>query len=243
MSEAYVARPTNKAMALERLQKLTLPKDKTGQYKHDDAIKYTDLVKRDLGGMFNMLDKQHGMSKLTEKAPNKINRIKSTDAYDASDILLESKRKAENESKSLNIVVTPDITARSDAQEEADRKNQYHQSVIGVKEGVTEALVATAGTDITDAVLRDVDGNGTKSIDADYYIHELFEAIISGANRPKAPDVLQQFIDVANFTFDFRKKVGTNAELLKAKAAKVQSYGIKVDNALIVLTTYNFRQH
>ena len=234
---AYVARPSNKAMALERMQKVTLPKDETGQYKHDDAIKYTDLVKRELGGMFNMLDKQHGMSKLAEKVPNKINRIKSTDAYDATDILQESKKKAEEESKRLNIVVTPDIVTRSDAQEEADRKNQYHQSVIGVKEGVTEALVAAAGTDITDQVLRDVDGNGNKSID-DYFIHEILDAIIAGANRPKAPDVLQQFIDVANFSFDFRKKVGTNAELLKAKAAKVQSYGIKVDNALLVLTIF-----
>ena len=88
---AYTARPTNKAMALERLTKLAsaLAKDESGQYKHDDAVKYTELVKRELGGMFNMLDKQHGMSKLTEKAPNKINRIKSTDAYDASDILLD----------------------------------------------------------------------------------------------------------------------------------------------------------
>ena len=239
---AYTARPTNKAMALERLTKLAsaLSKDESGQYKHDDAVKYTELIKRELGGMFNMLAKETGtigMADLAEKAPNAINRIKSTDAYDASDILRASKRKAEAEGKRLNIVITPDITTRSDAQEEADRKNGYSQAVIGVKEGVTEAIIEAVGTDVTDQVLRDADGSSMKSID-DYNIADLFEAIISGANRPKAPEVLTQFIEVVNFSFDFRKKVGVNVEMLKAKAAKVQSYGIKIDTALIVLTIF-----
>ena len=237
MSEAYVARPQNRAMALERLQKVKLPKDELGQYKHDDAVKYTELVKRELTGMYNMLDPQHGMAKLAEKAENKINKIKSTDAVTASDILRESKQKAARESQTLNAVVTPEITTRAEAQEEADRRNQYCQAVIGVKEGVTEAFIEAVGSDATDAVLKDADGSSDKSID-DYKIHELIDAIISGANRPKAPDVLAQFIDVANFAFDFRKKIITNVETLKAKANRVQSYGIKIDTAVIVLTIF-----
>ena len=234
---AYTARPTNKAMANERVQKITLEKDETGQYQHDAAVKYIELIKRELRGMFNLLDRQNGMFLLGDKTTNKINSIKSTDAYDATDILRQSKQKAEKESRSLGAVVTPDITARSDAQEEADRRNQYSQAVVGVKEGVTDAIIAAVGTDVTDLVLRDADGNSHKSVD-DYKLHELFEAIIDGANRPKAPDVLAQFLDVASMQFDFRKKIGTNVETLKAKAAKVQSYGIKIDTAILVLTIF-----
>ena len=122
---AYTARPTNKAMALERARNFSLPKDETGQYQHDEAVKYTELVKRELGGMFNMLDKQHGMSKLADKTPNKINTIKSTYAYDVTDILKDSKKRAKEESKRMGAVVTPDITTRSDAQEEADRLRPF----------------------------------------------------------------------------------------------------------------------
>ena len=131
----------------------------------------------------------------------------------------------------------PEITTRADAQEEADRQNQYCQAVIGVKEGLTEAFISAVGTDVTDVVLRDADGSSNKGID-EYKISDLTDAIISGANRPKAPDVLKQLIEAINMPFDFRKKVSTNVELLKANAAKVQSYGIKIDPAIQVLTIF-----
>ena len=70
---AYTARPTNKAMALERVQKIVLNKDNNGQYQHDDAVKYIALVTREMGGMFNLLDRQHGMAKLAEATTNHIN--------------------------------------------------------------------------------------------------------------------------------------------------------------------------
>ena len=169
---AYMARPQNKATALECLGKHPLAKDELGQYNHDAAIKYTKLIKRELAGMFNMLDSDHGMSKLADPANNFINKIKSTNAYTARDILRESKAKADAESRSLGAVVTPKITARSDAQEEADQKNSYCQAIIGVKEGVTEAFIKAVGSDAIDSVLKDADGSSDKSIN-DYKLSDL----------------------------------------------------------------------
>ena len=58
-----------------------------GQYQHDNAVKFTQQLKHKLKGMFNLLDSQNGMEKLADAAPNNINKIKSTDAFDASKIL------------------------------------------------------------------------------------------------------------------------------------------------------------
>jgi hypothetical protein len=67
--------PTNKAMAYERINKLGLEKDDAGQYQHDTATKFCENIKRKLAGMFNLLDKNNGMSKLMEEADNPINTI------------------------------------------------------------------------------------------------------------------------------------------------------------------------
>jgi hypothetical protein len=90
------------------------------------------------------------------------------------------------------------------------------------------------GTDTLDAVFKDADGSGLKSVD-EYNLYELKEAIISGANRPKAPDVLTQLIAAIAMPYDFRKKIATNFEAQKAKASKVQSYGIAITTPMLVL--------
>jgi hypothetical protein len=43
--------------------------------------------------------------------------------------------------------------------------NVINQSVIGVKEGVTEGITLKVGSDITDAILRTSDGSDHKSVD------------------------------------------------------------------------------
>ena len=63
-----------------------------------------------------------------------------------------------------------------------------------------------------DPVLRDTDGIRTKGIDDYYNLSDLVTATISGANRPKAPDVLSQLTTVLNKAYDFRKKVAVNFE-------------------------------
>ena len=67
---------------------------------------------------------------------------------------------------------------------------------------------------------------------------ELVDAIIAGANRPNAPSVLTQFIAVINTPFNFRKKIATNVENMKAMAARVQAYGISVDTPLQALCIF-----
>jgi hypothetical protein len=236
---AYTARPTNKAMAYERISKLVLDKDDAGQYQHDSAVKFNENVKRELAGMFNLLDRAHGMSKLIESADNHINTIKSIDAFTASDVLKKSKQEADKKTKEsrTNTVYLPEITTRSDAQDEADRLNQYYQAAIGVKEGTTEAWLEIVGKDVLDPVLRDTDGIRTKGID-DYRLSDLAAATISGANRPKAPDVLAQLTAVLNKPYDFRKKVAVNFESQQAAAAKVGSYGITIGVDMMVLTLF-----
>jgi hypothetical protein len=80
---------------------------------------------------------------------------------------------------------------------------------------------------LLDPVLRDTDGILTKGID-DYRLSDLVLATISGANRPKAPDVLSQLTAVLNKPYNFRKKVAVNFESQQAAAAKVGSYGINM---------------
>jgi hypothetical protein len=43
--------------------------------------------------------------------------------------------------------------------------------------------------------------------------------------------------------FDFRKKVATNVEILKSKAAQVQAYGINIDTAMMVLIIFANVEH
>ena len=53
-----------------------------------------------------------------------------------------------------------------------------------------EALTTFVGTNITDAILQQADGD-YKGLD-EYTIQELLQAAIEGANRPPETDVLTQ---------------------------------------------------
>ena len=106
----------------------------------------------------------------------------------AADILRESKQEADDKAAQNGIAVLPKITSRSDAQEEADRRNIINQALIGAKEGVVEALTTFVGTDITNAVLRCADGD-YKGLEK-YTLHDLLQAAMDGADRPPATDVL-----------------------------------------------------
>jgi hypothetical protein len=160
MSEVWSAKRENKQNTLEQLKSISLPTDDNSHYQHDDAIKYIDQLKQAAKEMFNPLDKTNGMSKLFDKATNDINSITTQDVYDWRDIIDKSKKEAKektNRSKSGTVYV-PDITSRSDAQEEADRLNQFNQAVLGVKEGFKEAICKASGTDALTSVIQQADG-------------------------------------------------------------------------------------
>ena len=131
--------------------------------------------------------------------------------------------------------ILPTFNTRTEAQEEADQLNVINQSVIGAKEGVVEAVSKLVGNDITDAILRSADGGGFKSID-DFTLYEVMNVAISGANRPTTNDVLKQLIEVINHSFDFRKKVSINMELMQLNAAQMATYGIVIGIPQLTLT-------
>ena len=74
-------------------------------------------------------------------------------------VLQASKKEADNKSTLKNITVTPKITQRSAAQDEANHRNIINQALIGAKEGVVEALTTFVGTNIIDTILWRTNGN------------------------------------------------------------------------------------
>jgi hypothetical protein len=152
------------------------------------------------------------MSKLLEEAANPINTIKSTNAFTASDVLRNEKKKAEEKTKNSknNTVYLPKINTRSDTQEEANRLNQYYQVAIRVKEGTTEAWLEIVGKYVLDPVLRDADGIAVPRAS-----RTTGSTTISRANRPKERDTLKQLVAVLISPYNFRKKVATNFEMRK----------------------------
>jgi hypothetical protein len=63
---------------------------------------------------------------------------------------------------------------------------------------------------------QNTDGNDSKGVD-EWTLFEVIKAAKQGAMRPCTSNILTQVIAALNFQFDFRKKITTNMEQLKAK--------------------------
>ena len=231
---AYSARASTRSQVLESISELDLNKTENGQYTHDDAANFITGLKTILETTYNLKDAINGMSQLLIE-DSTISLIKSTDAETFQSVLKKSKDDAKKESTTDN-PVSPLFDDRGDAQEEANRLNLLSQAVIGAKEGTAQAITKIAGKDITDSILRTIDGTQQKSIDA-YQLHELIAAVVQGANRPATADVLEMFTAVIAHQFNFQKKISYNVELLKSKAARLAAYGVTVDDTHLALIT------
>ncbi len=217
MTEAcYTARATTKQQVLDGINKLTLQTNKHGQYTHD-AILLIQMVK------------------LLDDGNNILTRVQSTDAITAGFVFKAAQARADNLSKMTGKTALPIFTTQTEAQEEADRLNVINQSVIGAKEGAVEAVLKLVGTDITDAILRMADGSDHKNID-DFTLYEVMKVVIDRADRPTTNDMLEQLLEVINHTFDFRKKVSVNMELMQSNAAQMTTYGIVIGIPQLTLT-------
>eukprot|EP00956_Cyclotella_meneghiniana_P030944 scaffold79700_cov45-Cyclotella_meneghiniana.AAC.4 len=212
-----------------------LNRNENGQCTHDDITVFITDIERHFKGLYNPLQPGQGLTKLLKKGPNDLTKLKSTHMVTASSILTASIKEAKELAKQSGVDEKPTIATRADAQDEADRRNYAIQATIGAKEGAAEAITNKVGSDITDSVLRNVDGNDNKGVD-EYNLYEVIQATIQGAIRPTMTEILTQKIAVINYTFDFRKKVATNMEVLRAKANRVISYGISHDDTEIALT-------
>jgi hypothetical protein len=122
-----------------------------------------------------------------------------------------------------------------EAQEEANQLNIINQSVIGAKEGVVEAASKLVGSNITNAILQTADGSNHKSIN-DFMLYNVMKVVIDRADWPSMNDVLEQLLKVINHTFDFRKKVSVNMELMQSNAARMATYGIVIGIPQLTLT-------
>jgi hypothetical protein len=223
----YTARATTKQQVIEGIGKLALQTNKHGQYMHDAILLLQKGILCVLVSQFNPSDPGKGIEKLLEDGTNLLTNVKLTNTITMNSVLKAAKARADAASKASSTMITPTITSRSKAQEEADRLNVINQSVIGAKEGVVEAVTKLVGSDITDAVLRTTDGSDHKSID-NYTLFAVMVAAIDGADQPSTTNVLEQLLEVINHTFDFQKKVSVNMELMQSNAARMATYGIAI---------------
>ena len=234
----YTARASTRTQVLDAIKRLNLPKTSSGQYNHDDSVKHFTAITRVLKETYNPGDPGHGMEKLMREHTPLLPATHPTNAtstYTATaDSVLQHYRDLV---ANITPVQAPLVTDRTEAQDQADRLNLQNQAVIGAKEGATTAIVEQFGRDVTDSVLRTADGIDYKGID-EYHLYDLVQAAIQGADRPATGDILGQLIEVISTKFDFRKKVINNVEALRAKCARLTSYGVALDDtqlALIIL--------
>jgi hypothetical protein len=150
-------------------------------------------------------------------------------------VIKEAKLYAQARLTLTDITVVPTITAQAKAQEEADCLNIINQAVICAKEGAVNAITKFVGRNITDAILHTPSGSNHKGVD-DFRLFDVMQAAIDGANHQSTNSMLEQLLEVINHTFDFRKKISVNMELLQSNVAQMATYGIVIGIPQLVLT-------
>ena len=202
---------------------------------HDAILLLQKGIRRILVSQFNPSNPGKGMEKLLKDGTNLLTNVKSTNTIMANSVLKAAKARADAASKAMSTTITPAITSQLEAQEEADRLNVINQLVIGAKEGVVKAVTKLVGSDITNAVLRTANGSNHKSID-NYTLFAVMAAAIDGADQPSTTNVLEQLLEVSNHTFDFRKKVSVNMELMQSNVARMATNGNTISIPQLTLT-------
>ncbi len=149
----YMVRATTKQQVIQGIGKRALQTNKHGQYTHDAILLPQKGIRRVFVSQLNPSDPGKGMEKLLKDGMNLLTNVKLTNAIMVNSVLKAAKARADAALKALSRTITPAITSRSEAQEEADHLNVINQSVIGTKEGIVEAVTKMVGRDITDAVL------------------------------------------------------------------------------------------
>ena len=209
----YAARASTRTQVLDAIKRLSLSKNSSEQYNHDDAVKYFAAIKRVLKETYNPGDPGHGMEKLIDEntpglPPEHPTNATSTFTSTAQNVLTHYQQRAAaiNAQNLVGPNVVPLITDRTEAQDQADRLNMQNQAVIGAKEGTTEAIVLQFGRDVTDSILKTADGVDLKGID-EYHLYDLVQVCIQGADRPATGDILGHLVEIISTRFDFRKKI------------------------------------
>ena len=112
-----------------------------------------------------------------------LTNIKETNVININSVLKTSKEEVEtaNTAKSLDATtIVAKITPRVDAKSEADRQNIARQATIGAKEGTAKGISKHLGSNVTDSVLCEADGN-TKKVD-EWHLHKIIIEMIAAAD-------------------------------------------------------------
>jgi hypothetical protein len=125
------ARLMIRTQVANKIRRLSLPKNKSGQYTHTDITQLKKGIKRILKQQYNPAGGDHGM--LAILALNNYGP-KANKTVTAANMINMSTKEAEAESTTTGTTVHPKITSRADAQEEAKRLNTNNQALTGAKE-------------------------------------------------------------------------------------------------------------
>ena len=88
MSDAcYTVRAMTRAEVEKAIGKISLTKNESGQFAHDDILTVVKQIKRVLAGQFNPGAAGPGMTKLLADTPNTLTTKRSTDIYTINSIL------------------------------------------------------------------------------------------------------------------------------------------------------------
>jgi hypothetical protein len=205
-------------------------------YTHDDAAKLVRELKQVLRKKQNK-GNPNGMAGFLDKSDT-INDIKLTSYEDADTILDEFRKKAAVDTKEARKAdkdapkVTPAITSRGDANDEAVIRNGLNAAVLGCKEAIIRGIVHLVGTSVTDGTLKEAHTNDAKSTD-DVLIYDLIEAVKRNAVRPTPIDVLTKANAVLWHTFDFGQPCINNIEALKKEAGLLDAVGVAIGDSII----------
>ena len=118
--------------------------------------------------------------------------------------VLKAAKEYSDKVRTTNNKVEPEIMTNTNAQEEADRQNNFRLSAIGVKEAITPGIMQLVREPITNPILRTADGTDFKNVNK-YRLQELMKEIIEGGERLEATNIRRQFVNIAVTQFDFRK--------------------------------------
>ena len=141
-----------------------------------------------------------GMKALGSDVSNALDKYKSIIHIKKIDVLAAS-RAAANRASTNNSTAEPVIANKSDAQDKSDRQNIFRLVAIGVKESIAEGITNIVGRDITNPILRTTDKSNFKFVDQ-FQIHQLFTAIIEGADKPESSNIRRHFVNIAGKIFD-----------------------------------------
>ena len=198
-----------------------LAKDSVGGYKYN-AITFIKNIAWVLKGEYfeNTTD---GMKGLISENPNELTGFKANVAVTKADVKAASIAAA----AALGGNAAPEITTNEDTQEKANRQNIFRLAVVSVKEQMAKEITAWVGKSVTNPIIRNADGVRFKKVD-EYHLHQIFAAVMEGAERPDPIEIRNQITYVTAFVFDWRETGAANQERLAADIVKAAAFGVVI---------------